>query len=157
MANPIKRVFDKTQAQKAELSNANVKGSSCPTVGTEFALTGNFTVENGWLDRRTGEIRDKDRSYAFFEGKRNGKETEAGISAGVFLRRPFDGFTAEEEKSQTEFQKELLDCISAEDFFDLMQKKGWKTIVVKDIVRHMETPYDKKDEKPVRYAIFDLK
>lgn len=159
MANTIHRVFDKTRAQKAELSNANIKGSSCPNIGTEFTLTGNFTVENGWLDRRTNTRKDTDRSYAFFEGKRNGKDAEGGISAGVFLRRPFDGFTEEEEKSLTEFHKELLDCLGAEDLFDLFEKKNlWgKTIVVKSVVRHMETPYNKDTEKPVRYAIFDIK
>lgn len=158
MANTIKRDFRKTRADKANLANANVKGASCPNPGTEFVLTGNFDVDDGWLDSK-GNKQNTDRQYAYFEGKRNGKDVPAGISAGVFLRRPFDGFTEEEEATLTEFHKELLNCLSAEEFFDLMESKNaWgKTIVVTRHTRHTEKPFGSDTEKPVRYAIFDIK
>jgi hypothetical protein len=159
MAKTITRIFNHDKSNKGTLSTANSQGGSCPNLNTEFALTGKFTVEDGWTDSH-GDVQNKDRQYAYFEGKRNGKEVPAGISAGVFLRRPFGGFTEEEEKRLTDFHRGLLDCISAEDFFDLCEDKGvfnGKSLVVKDIVRHTETPYGKDKEYPVRYAIFDIK
>lgn len=157
MANEIKRSFGR--ANKAKLSNCNAKGESCPKVGTKFNLTGKFDVQDGWLDRRTGEMRDTDRSYAFFEGKRNGTDVANGISAGVFLRRPFDGFTEDESKDLTNFQKSLLDCFNAGDLDALFEKEGAydsKTVVVKAIVKHSEIPYGKDTARPVSYAVFDL-
>lgn len=158
MANEIKRSFGR--ANKAKLSSCNPKGEACPRVNTEFALTGKFDVQDGWLDRRTGEMRDTDRSYAFFEGKRNGTDVAAGISAGVFLRRPFDGFTEEEAKELTDFQKALIDCANAGDLDEVFEKNGvydGKTVFVKSVVRHSEIPYGKNEARPVSYAIFDLK
>ena len=157
MANTISRVFGETRANKAKLANANPKGASCPNPGTEFVLTGNFTVEDGWTDSK-GKKQNTDRQYAYFEGTRNGKPVPAGISAGVFLRRPFDGFTEEEEATLTDFHKELLNCLSAEEFFDLIERKNaWgKKIVVKSHTRHTEKPFGSDTEKPVRYAIFDI-
>ena len=157
MALTISRVFGETRANKAKLANANPKGASCPNPGTGFVLTGRFTVEDGWTDSK-GKKQNTDRQYAYFEGTRNGKPVPAGISAGVFLRRPFDGFTEEEEKALTDFHKELLNCLSAEDFFDLMESKNaWgKTIVVKCHILHTEKPFGSDTEKPVRYAIFDI-
>lgn len=155
----IKRTFNDGSSNKGKLSNANPKGGSCPNKDTEFALTGKFTVENGWLDSK-GNRQNTDREYAYFEGTRNGKDVPAGLSAGIFLRRPFDGFTESEERDLTGFHKKLLDCLSAEDFFDLCEAEGvfsGKRLVVKAIVRHSEKPYGQDTEKPVRYAIFDLK
>lgn len=159
MANEIKRVFDLKGSDKGKLSTANEKGGSCPNVNTLFTLTGKFTVEDGWLDR-SGNRQNTDRQYAYFEGTRNGKEVPNGIGAGIFLRRPFDGFTEEEEKALTPFHQALYNCISAEDLYDCLEENGvftGKTLFVKAIVRHSEKPYGQDKEKPVRYAIFDLK
>ena len=155
----IKRVFNDGSSNKGKLSNANPKGGACPNLNTEFTLTGKFAVENGWLDRE-GKRQNEDREYAYFEGTRNGKDVPAGLSAGIFLRRPFDGFTEAEEAKLTDFEKQLLDCLSAEDLFDCLEKNGvfsGKKVFVKDIVRHSEKPYGQDTEKPVRYAIFDIK
>lgn len=153
----ITRIFKSDATNKGELTSANEKGGACPNQGTIFALTGKFSVEDGWLDRN-GERQNIDRKYAYFEGTRNGKETPAGIGAGIFLRRPFDGFTTEEEKDLTPFHKALLDCLDASDLYDLFERENafTKKIVVKAIVRHLETPYGGDKEKPVRYAIFGL-
>lgn len=159
MANQINRIFSSDKSNKGTLSNSNAKGGACPNLNTEFTLTGKFTVENGWLDNQS-KRHNEDREYAYFEGTRNSKPVPSGLSAGIFLRRPFDGFTESEEKELTEFQKKLLDCLSAEDFFDLCEVSGvfsGKRLVVSKIVRHSEKPYGQDTEKPVRYAIFDLK
>lgn len=153
----IVRIFKSNSSNKGDLSSVNEKNGACPNIGTVFTLTGNFTVEDGWLDRN-GERQNTDRKYAYFEGTRNGKEATAGVGAGIFLRRPFDGFTAEEEKSLTPFHKSLLDCIDASDLYDLFERENafTKKIVVKAIVRHNETPYGGDKEKPVRYAVFGV-
>lgn len=153
----ITRIFKSNSADKGALACVNEKGGACPNIGTKFTLTGNFTVEDGWTDRN-GTVQNKDRKYAYFEGTRNGKEVSAGVGAGIFLRRPYDGFTAEEEKSLTPFHKSLLDCLDASDLYDLFERENAfsKSIVVKAIVRHNETPYGGDKEKPVRYAVFDL-
>jgi hypothetical protein len=159
MSNQITRIFTSNASQKHTLSNSNPKGGACPNKDTEFTLTGNFVVENGWLDRN-GVRQNVDRQYAYFQGTRNGKDVPAGLSAGIFLRRPFDGFTESEEAVLTPFQKELNDCLSAEDLFDCLAKNGvfgGRKVFVKDIVRHSEKPYGQDTEKPVRYAIFDIK
>lgn len=154
MANEKKRLFG---TDKSKLALSNEKGALCPKVGTKFNLTGRFTCEEGYEDRRTKERVHTDRVYCYFEGKRNGIEREDGISAGIFLRRPFDGFTEAEFGQLTAFAKSLTDCGNAEDLFNLLEKEGWnKTIVVKAIVRHTEVPYGKEQAQPVPYAVFDL-
>lgn len=157
MANTIRRSFIETRAAKDKLAVANEKTSVIPVVGTEYRLTGNFAVENGWVDRN-GNRRNTDRVYAYFEGSRNGKVAYNGISAGVFLRRPFSGFTDDEQESLTDFHKSLLNCLNAEDFFDLIEENNaWnKTIVVKDVIRHLEVVFGTDEVRPIRYAIFDL-
>lgn len=153
MANEKKRVF---ASEKAKLSSANDKSSACPTVNTTFTLTGNVCVEDGWTDR-DGKVHNEDRSYAYFEGTRNGKYREAGISASVFLRRPFDGFTTEEESQLSEFSRELLKCLDAGELDALFERNGVyhsKTIKVQSHVLHTEVPYGQDKARPVRYANF---
>ncbi len=159
MANTSNRNFNLVKADKEKLRNANPKGGACPNLNTEFALTGKFDIQNGWFDQK-GQPHNEEREYAYFEGTRNQKPVPAGLSAGIFLRRPFDGFTDDESKSLTDFHRKLLDCISAEDFFDLCEAEGvfsGKRLVVSAVVRHNERPFGQDTEKPVRYAIFDLK
>ena len=156
---PLTRIFNEGSTDKGKLAGANPKGGACPNINTEFTLTGKFTVEKGWTDRNN-VVQNEDREYAYFEGTRNQKPVPAGLSAGIFLRRPFDGFTESEETHLTDFQKQLLDCLSAEDLYDCLEKNGVfsdKKVFVKDIVRHSEKPYGQDTEKPVRYAIFDVK
>lgn len=153
MANEKKRVF---ASEKANLSLANNKSSACPNVGTIFTLTGNVAVEAGWTDRN-GNTQNTDRFYAYFEGTRNGTNREGGISASVFLRRPFDGFTTEEESQLSEFSKELLKCMDAAELDALFEKKGiygGKTIKVQSHVLHTEVPFGQDKSRPVRYANF---
>lgn len=153
MANELVRVFG---TDKAKLAEANIKGSACPKIGTKFDLTGKFVCEEGYVDRASQKRVHTENIYCYFEGKRNSNERPGGISAGVFLRRPYDGFTDSETSKLTEFHKDLLACENAGDLFDLFEKKGWKTIVVKDIVRHNEVPFGKDKEQPVPYSVFDI-
>lgn len=158
MANEIVRVFNLKGSDKGKLATANEKGGSCPNVNTAFKLTGNFTVEDGWIDRN-GNRQNTDRQYAYFEGTRNNNAVPSGIGGGIFLRRPFDGFTEDEEKELTPFHKQLYNCISAEDLYSCFEENKvfeGKTIIVKKIIRHIEKPYGQDTEKPVRYAIFDI-
>lgn len=153
MANEKKRVF---ASEKANLSLANDKSASCPSVDTKFNLTGNVCVETGWTDR-DGRVRNEDKLYAYFEGSRNGITRDSGISASVFLRRPFDGFTTEEEGTLSEFSKELLKCLDAGELDKLFENSGvyaGKTIRVDSHVLHNEVPYGQKEARPVRYANF---
>ena len=153
MANEKKRVF---ASEKARLAGSNDKTSTCPSVDTIFTLTGWVCVEDGWTDRE-GKLRNTDKTYAYFEGTRNGKYREAGISAAVFLRRPFDGFTTEEESQLSEFSKELLKCMDAAELDALFEKKGiygGKTIKVQSHVLHTEIPFGQDKSRPVRYANF---
>lgn len=153
MANEKKRVF---ASEKARLAGSNDKTASCPSVDTTFTLTGKVCVEDGWTDRE-GKLRNTDKTYAYFEGTRNGKYREAGISASVFLRRPFDGFTPEEEKKLSEFSKKLIQCMDAAELDDLFEKNGiysGKTIKVESHILHNEVPFGKNEERPVRYANF---
>lgn len=155
MANEIKRVFG---SDKSKMSLANEKNSVCPKAGTKFNLTGKFVCEDGYIDRATGKRVHEDRVYCYFEGQRNGQNREGGISASTFLRRPFNGFTEEEEKQLSAFQKDLLNCENAGDLYDLFEKYGvWnKNIIVRSIVRHNEVPYGKQAEQPVQYCNFDI-
>lgn len=155
MANEITRIFG---TDKAKLASANVKGSVCPKVGTKFNLTGKFVCEEGYIDRATQKRVHTENVYCYFEGKRNGNDRPGGISAGTFLRRPYDGFTDSESANLTPFHKELIACENAGDLFELFEKVGaWnKTLVVKSIVRHNEVPFGKEKEQPVPYSVFDI-
>ena len=155
MANEIKRLFG---TDKAKLAEANIKGSVCPKVGTKFNLTGRFVCEEGYIDRATQKRVHTENVYCYFEGKRNGVDREGGISAGVFLRRPYDGFTDSESANLTAFHKDLLACENAGDLFDLFEKVGaWnKTLIVKSLVRHNEVPFGKDKEQAVPYSVFDI-
>lgn len=153
MANEKKRVF---ASEKARLAGSNDKTSTCPSVDTTFTLTGKVCVEDGWTDRE-GKLRNTEKTYAYFEGTRNGKYREAGISAAVFLRRPFDGFTAEEEGKLSAFSKELINCGDAAELDAVLEKNGvygGKTIKVESHILHNEVPFGKNEERPVRYANF---
>lgn len=153
MAAEKKRVF---ASEKARLAGSNDKTSTCPSVDTKFTLTGNVAVEDGWTDR-DGNVHNTDKTYAYFEGTRNSKYREAGISASVFLRRPFDGFTAEEEKQLSAFSKELIKCMDAAELDALFEKNGiynGKTLRVESHVLHTEVPYGQDKPRPVRYANF---
>lgn len=153
MANEMKRVF---ASEKAKLNLANDKSSACPSVDTKFTLTGNVCVEAGWTDR-DGKVHNEDRYYAYFEGTRNGITRDNGISASIFLRRPYNGFTEEEEKQLSEFSKELLKCMDAAELDALFYKSGvysGKTIRVQSHVLHNEVPFGQDKERPVRYANF---
>ena len=155
MANEIKRVFG---TDKTKLTLANEKGSACPKPGTKFNLTGKFICEEGYIDRASQKRVHEDRVYCYFEGQRNGQTREGGISASIFLRRPFDGFTDEETAQLTDFHKELLACDNAGDLFELFERtNAWrKTIAVKSIVRHTEVPFGKDTAQPVPYSVFDF-
>lgn len=153
MANELTRVFG---ADKTQLAKANEKNGSTPSVGTTFNLTGNVAVEAGWLDRQ-GNRHNDDRFYAFFEGKRNGNAVANGINASIFLRRPFNGFTEEEQAQLNPFTAELTQCLDAGDLDAVFQKYGvytGKTVKVASLIRHMEVPYGQDKERPVRYANF---
>lgn len=153
MANEKKRVF---ASEKANLSLANEKSSTCPNVGTKFTLTGQVCVEKGWVDGE-GKEHNTDRFYAYFEGTRNGQVRERGISASVFLRRPFNGFTESEQAQLSEFSKELLTCLDAGELDTLLEKKGiygGKAIKVESHITHEEVPYGQDKPRKVRYANF---
>lgn len=154
MANEKKRVF---ASEKANLNLANEKSGTCPNVGTKFTLTGNVCVEQGWVDGE-GNPRNQDRYYAYFEGTRNGQVRERGISANIFLRRPFNGFTESEQAQLTEFSKELLSCLDAGELDSLLEKKGvygGKTIKVESHITHEEPVFGQPDKiRKVRYANF---
>lgn len=152
MANEKTRVF----GREGSLAGANEKGAACPSVGTTYELTGRFAVVQGWTDR-AGKVHDEDRSYAFFEGKKNGKEVAKGLSAGLFLRRPFNGFPT--DATLTDFQKQLVECNDAEDLYSVLEKAkcfDGKKIVVKNHISVNEIPFGGDKEKPVKYANFDV-
>jgi len=157
MANN-QRSFGLHKADKSQLATCNEKGSLCPNLGVEFELTGNFTVEHGYTNRATKEHIDNGKSYAYFEGKKSGRVALAGISAGVFLRQPYAGWP--EGTPFTDFHKKLNDCNGAEELYDLLDANGvfgGRKIFVSAHTRVNEVPYNGKDERPVPYAIFDLK
>lgn len=153
MANEkLTRVF----GREGSLAGANDKNSACPSVGTMFNLTGNYAVVQGWTDRN-GKVHNEERLYAYFEGTKNGKPKDGGISAGTFLRRPFNGFPQDAELST--FQKALLDCNDAEDLYAVLEKFGCfstKKIVAKSHIMVSEIPFGGTEPKPVRYANFDV-
>lgn len=153
MANEkLVRVF----GREGSLAGANEKNAACPAIGTEFNLTGNYAIVQGWRDR-DGKVHNEERLYAFFEGQKNGKVKEDGISASTFLRRPFDDFPQDAELST--FQKVLLDCNDAEDLYAVLEKFGCfstKKIVVKSHILVNEVPFGGTEPKPVRYANFDV-
>ena len=159
MANEITRNFVAyDDAKKAVLSSANDRSGAVPSVGTKFVLTGRFHTENGYLDRY-GKRWHEGRVYCYFEGSRNGQYRPGGISANIFLRRPFDGFLPEEEANLTVFSKKLADCMDAGELYDVLKTTGCfdgKTIIVKDHIWHTEKPYGRDEERPIRYAVFAI-
>lgn len=151
----MERVF----AREGSLVGANGRNAGQVAKGTEFVLTGKFAIENGWKDR-SGVKHNEDRKYAYFEGTRNGKAVEGGVSASVFLRRPFNGFTEEQTKQLTPFSQMLVDCGDAGDLDTVLEKVGayaGKKIVCTDIIYNKEVPYGQKDERNVPYSVFDIK
>ena len=83
--------------------------------------------------------------------------TPYGISAGTFLRRPFNGFPQDAELST--FQKALLNCNDAEDLYAVLEKFGCfstKKIAAKSHIMVSEIPFGGTEPKPVRYANFDV-
>jgi hypothetical protein len=151
----MERVF----GREGSLTGANGRNAGQVAKDTEFVLTGKYAIEQGWTDR-DGKKHNEDRKYAYFEGTRNGKAVEGGVSASVFLRRPFNGFTEEQMKQLTPFQQLLIGCGDAGDLDAVLDRSGayaGKKIVCVDIVYNKEVPYGQKDERNVPYSVFDVK
>jgi len=85
---------------------------------------------------------------------------EGGVSASIFLRRPFNGFTEEQMKQLTPFQQLLNGCGDAGDLDAVLDKSGayaGKKIVCVDIIYNKEVPYGQTAERSVAYSVFDVK
>lgn len=151
----MERVF----GREGSLTGANGRNAGQVAKGTEFVLTGKYAIESGWTDR-DGKKHNEDRKYAYFEGTRNGKSVEGGVSASIFLRRPFNGFSEEQRKQITPFSQMLLDCGDAGDLDTVLDKNGayaGKKIVCVDIIYNKEVPYGQTAERSVAYSVFDVK
>ena len=152
----LERVFARVEGS---LIGANGRNAGQVAKDTKFVLTGRYAIEQGWTDR-DGNKRNTERKYAYFEGTRNGNAVEGGVSASIFLRRPFNGFSEEQMKKLTAFHQMLIGCGDAGDLDNVLQKYGayaGKTIVCTDIIYNKEVPYGQKDERNVPYSVFDIK
>lgn len=151
----MERVF----GREGSLTGANGRNAGQVAKGTEFVLTGKYAIENGWTDR-DGKKHNEDRKYAYFEGTRNGKSVQGGVSASVFLRQPYNGFTEEQQKQLTPFSQMLIGCGDAGDLDMVLEKSGayaGKKIVCVDIIYNKEVPYGQTAERSVAYSVFDVK
>lgn len=151
----LERVF----AREGSLVGANGRNAGQVAQDTIFTLTGNYCIEVGWKDR-DGEIRNKERKYAYFEGTRNGDKMEDGISASIFLRKPYNGFTKEQLAELTEFSRKLVGCNDAGDLYKVLEEAGvfgGKSIVCTKLIYNKEVPFGQKDERNVPYSVFDVK
>ena len=152
-----KREFQFGQNDKNLLALANEKGSICLNVGTELLLTGDFYIEDGIVNWRTGERINNHKKYAFFECKKNGKPLEHGLAASMLLRRPSAGWPS--DAVLTSFQQGLDKCQDAQQLYDYLDNSGafgGKAIVVKSHIRVEDIPYGCEEPRLLPFAIFDI-